>query len=173
VNTDGIKQRVQRLDELSRGLAKEIVLTRAANDPLLYLERRAYLNGIQDALAGVEGARVALARARQRLERDTETPPVGSVACSPCSSPAARVRSRSQTRSSSARVACNSASRRRASSVACSARARRSSNHGNRESGSGEFDTATVLSRAGERESCHLCKGRAAVVVWRVVAVGV
>jgi hypothetical protein len=35
----------------------------------LYLERRAYLNGIQDALAGVEAARVALARARQRLER--------------------------------------------------------------------------------------------------------
>jgi hypothetical protein len=69
VNTDGIKQRVQRLDELSRGLAKEVVLMRAANDPLLYLERKAYLTAIQDALAGVEGARVALARARQRLER--------------------------------------------------------------------------------------------------------
>jgi len=41
----------------------------------LYLERRAYLNGIQDALAGVEGARVPLALARQRLETSTETPP--------------------------------------------------------------------------------------------------
>jgi hypothetical protein len=74
VENDGIKKRVERLDELSRGFAKEIVLTRAANDPLLYLERRAYLNGISDALAGVEAARVALARARQRLERGTETP---------------------------------------------------------------------------------------------------
>jgi hypothetical protein len=42
---------------------------KAADDPLLYLERKAYLTAIQDALAGVEGARVALARARQRLER--------------------------------------------------------------------------------------------------------
>jgi len=31
----------------------------------LYLERKAYLTAIQDALASVEGARVALARARQ------------------------------------------------------------------------------------------------------------
>jgi hypothetical protein len=67
VDTDGIKQRIDRLDQLSRGLAKEVVLLRAANDPLLYLEQKAYLAGIQDALAGVEGARVALARARQRL----------------------------------------------------------------------------------------------------------
>jgi hypothetical protein len=34
---------------------------------LLYLERRAYLAGLQDAIAGVEGARVILARARQRM----------------------------------------------------------------------------------------------------------
>jgi hypothetical protein len=60
---------------LSRGLAIEVVLRKAANDPLLYLERKAYLTAIQDALAGVAGARVALARARQRLERGTETPP--------------------------------------------------------------------------------------------------
>jgi hypothetical protein len=35
------------LDELDRGLAKELTLTREAYDPLLYVERRAYL---QDAL---------------------------------------------------------------------------------------------------------------------------
>jgi hypothetical protein len=69
VDTDDIKRRIGRLDELSRGLAKEIVLWKAANDPLLYLERRAYLHALHDALAGVEGARVTLARARQRLER--------------------------------------------------------------------------------------------------------
>jgi hypothetical protein len=45
------------------------------NDPLLYLERKAYLHALHDALAGVEGARVALARVRQRLERGTETRP--------------------------------------------------------------------------------------------------
>jgi hypothetical protein len=75
MDTDGITRRIGRLDELSRGLAKEVVLMKTANDPLLYLERKAYLTAIQDALAGVETARVALARARQRLERGTETPP--------------------------------------------------------------------------------------------------
>jgi hypothetical protein len=70
--TDGIKRRIGRLDERSRGLTKEVVLVKAADDPLLYLERKAYLTAIQDALAGVEGARVALARARQRLERGHE-----------------------------------------------------------------------------------------------------
>jgi hypothetical protein len=60
--------RVRRLDELSRGLAKEVALWKECNDPLLYLERKAYLGAIQDALAGVEEARVVLAKARQRLE---------------------------------------------------------------------------------------------------------
>jgi hypothetical protein len=60
--------RVGRLDELARGLAREVALWKKGDDPLLYLERRAYLDAIQDALAGVEEARVVLARARQRLE---------------------------------------------------------------------------------------------------------
>jgi hypothetical protein len=63
-----LEARVRRLDELARGLAKEVTLWKAGNDPLLYLERKAYLGAIQDALAGVEAARVVLARARQRLE---------------------------------------------------------------------------------------------------------
>ena len=63
--------RVRRLDELSRGLAKEGVLWKECDDPLLYLERRTYLGAIQDALAGVEQARVVLAKARQRLERES------------------------------------------------------------------------------------------------------
>lgn len=62
--------RVHRLDELARGLAKEVVLWREGNDPLLYLERKAYLGAIQDALAGVEAARVVLAKVRQRLEME-------------------------------------------------------------------------------------------------------
>ena len=58
------------LDGLSRGLAKEVVLWKECNDPLLYLERRAYFGAIRDALAGVEEAQVVLAEARQRLERE-------------------------------------------------------------------------------------------------------
>ncbi len=64
--------RIQRLDELTRGLAKEVLLCAQADDPLLYLERRAYLNAVQDALAAVESARVILARARQRIESTLE-----------------------------------------------------------------------------------------------------
>jgi hypothetical protein len=62
--------RVGRLDELSRVLAKEVVLWKECNDPLLYLERRAYVGAIQDALAGVEEARWCSQR-RRRLERES------------------------------------------------------------------------------------------------------
>jgi hypothetical protein len=67
-----LKARINRLDELARGLSREVVLWKAANDPLLYLERKAYLGAVQDALAGVEAARVVLAKARQRLEGEDE-----------------------------------------------------------------------------------------------------
>lgn len=70
MNRADLAARVRRLDELARGLAKEVTLWKACNDPLLYLERKIYLNAIQDALAGVESARVALAKARQRLENE-------------------------------------------------------------------------------------------------------
>jgi hypothetical protein len=63
-----VVKRVCRLEELTRGLSREVALWKEGNDPLLYLERRAYLNAIQDALAGVEGARVVLAKANQRLQ---------------------------------------------------------------------------------------------------------
>ena len=69
MNLADLAARVRRLDELGRGLAKEVTLWKACNDPLLYLERKAYLDAIQDALRGVEAARVVLAKACQRLER--------------------------------------------------------------------------------------------------------
>jgi hypothetical protein len=72
MNRADLVARVQRLDELSRGFAKEVALWREGDDPLLFVERRAYLNAIQDALAGVESARVILAKARQRLDRSGE-----------------------------------------------------------------------------------------------------
>jgi hypothetical protein len=38
-------------------------------DPLLYLERQAYLRAIEGAVHGLETARVVLVKARQRLRQ--------------------------------------------------------------------------------------------------------
>jgi hypothetical protein len=54
--------------EATRGLAKETVLVEECDDPLLYRERQDYRQALREALAGVEDARVVLAKARQRLE---------------------------------------------------------------------------------------------------------
>jgi hypothetical protein len=72
MSPEQVSQRIERLEQLSRNLAKEIVVIGEGNDPLLYLERRAYLNALQDALAGIEGARVELCRARQRWRGSQE-----------------------------------------------------------------------------------------------------
>jgi hypothetical protein len=55
-----LKARIARLDQLARGLAREVGLQRGAEDVLLFRERRQYLAGIQDALAGADAARVVL-----------------------------------------------------------------------------------------------------------------
>jgi len=67
MNLNDLEARVQRLDQLSCGLAKEGILVEKCNDPLLYRERQDYLAAIRAALSGIEGARVALAKACQRL----------------------------------------------------------------------------------------------------------
>ncbi len=74
--------RVRRLEELSRGLSRELMLWQQGGDPLLYLERRSYVSAIQDALAALEQARVVLARAAQRAaaEEDAVTPEPGASA---------------------------------------------------------------------------------------------
>ncbi len=41
------------------GLAKEAAVWKSGEDPLLYLERKAYSNAMLNALAGLEEARVA------------------------------------------------------------------------------------------------------------------
>jgi hypothetical protein len=64
--------RYARLEELSLGLGKELVVIGKGEDPLLYLERQAYLLALHDALAGVEEARVTLARALQRIDRERQ-----------------------------------------------------------------------------------------------------
>jgi hypothetical protein len=72
IRENDVSARLRRLEELARGLAKEVSIWREGNDPLLYLERKAYINAIQDALAGVESARVALAKALQRIQPPTK-----------------------------------------------------------------------------------------------------
>jgi hypothetical protein len=63
-----LKGRIARLDRLARGLAKEVALWREGNDPLLFAERRMYLKAVQNALAGVDEAKVILVRAVKRLD---------------------------------------------------------------------------------------------------------
>lgn len=63
-----LRARIRRLGELARGLAKEVMLWKEGNDPLLYPERQAYLRAIHDSLAGIEAARVVLTRVDQRLQ---------------------------------------------------------------------------------------------------------
>jgi hypothetical protein len=69
ISVRDVVARVRRLEELSCGLAKEVTLWKGGDDPLLFLERRSYLNAMHDALAGLEEARVVLARAAQRVTR--------------------------------------------------------------------------------------------------------
>jgi hypothetical protein len=69
VTLQQITTRIRRLDALARGLAKEVLLWQRCNDPLLYRERKAYPDNIHKATAGLEAGRVALVKARQRLEQ--------------------------------------------------------------------------------------------------------
>jgi hypothetical protein len=63
-----IKARIERLDKLARGFSVEVGRWKGANDPLLFRERKAYLGAVQDALAGVEAARVVLVGVVRRIE---------------------------------------------------------------------------------------------------------
>jgi hypothetical protein len=63
-----LRARMERLDALSMGLMKELLVIREGNDPLLYLERQAYVAGLHDAIYGLESARVMLARGVYRIE---------------------------------------------------------------------------------------------------------
>jgi hypothetical protein len=47
---------------------RECALIGRGDDPLLYLERRAYLAAVQAAVSGLVSARVVVAKARQRIE---------------------------------------------------------------------------------------------------------
>jgi hypothetical protein len=64
-----IAARIKRLDALFFGLHKEIAAIAKGDDPMLYLERQAYLRALWSTTAALENARVVLARARRRIEQ--------------------------------------------------------------------------------------------------------
>jgi hypothetical protein len=72
MNAAALAARVRRLDELSRGIAREIQLVAKADDPMLYVERQAYLAGMRRLLNGIDSARVVLVKARLRLATSEE-----------------------------------------------------------------------------------------------------
>jgi hypothetical protein len=59
--------RLHLLDALSRGLAMELQIVGKADDLMLYVGRSEYLAAMRRVLNGVEGARVVLVKARQRI----------------------------------------------------------------------------------------------------------
>jgi hypothetical protein len=66
---DDIKARIDRLDQLARGLAREVTLQKEDDGRLLFRERKQYLHAIQNALVGADEARVVLAGVVKRMER--------------------------------------------------------------------------------------------------------
>jgi hypothetical protein len=66
-----LRKRIERLDALIDGMAKEVRIWQRCDDaPLTRAERKVYLRGIQDALAGAYAARTALAKVLERLARE-------------------------------------------------------------------------------------------------------
>jgi hypothetical protein len=68
VTAAALSARVRRLNQLALGVAREVQLVGQA-DIFIYVERREYLTALHRMCAGLEGARVVLAKARQRLGR--------------------------------------------------------------------------------------------------------
>jgi hypothetical protein len=65
---------MKRLDELGRGMARELVAWQKCDDPLLRAERLEYLDGMSRFYSGLEAARVCLAKACRRLEEERVGP---------------------------------------------------------------------------------------------------
>jgi hypothetical protein len=64
-----IKPRLPRLRELVAELVQEYLIVKQQDSPLRDGERRAYLIGIQEAIAGLDEARVVLGKAVMRVEK--------------------------------------------------------------------------------------------------------
>jgi hypothetical protein len=62
-----LRARIRRLDELALGVAREVQLERQT-DIFLWRERLEYRYALMQMWRGLESARIALARALQRIE---------------------------------------------------------------------------------------------------------
>jgi hypothetical protein len=62
MNLTDMKARIRRLEKLSAGLATKAALWKKCNAPVLFEDRQAYIDGILDAVSGLEKARLALAK---------------------------------------------------------------------------------------------------------------
>ena len=69
ITWEQIEARKRRLEKLAMGFLREAGILDEHDDPLLRVERVAYQKALRDALAGVETARVVLAKAAQRNKR--------------------------------------------------------------------------------------------------------
>jgi len=69
-----LSARVRRLNELALGVAREVQLV-GGDGLLLYVERREYLTALHRMRAGLESARVVLAKARQRMDSERRQVP--------------------------------------------------------------------------------------------------
>jgi hypothetical protein len=69
ITVDSLHTRVRRFHDLYRELAPETAIPHAEdNDPLHFVEQRAYKDAVHRAIAGLEDARISLAMAVQRIE---------------------------------------------------------------------------------------------------------
>jgi hypothetical protein len=64
-----LSARIARLEQLYLGLAREALRVSKGGLRLHFDERREYLAALHEAIAGVESARVVLARACRRVEK--------------------------------------------------------------------------------------------------------
>jgi hypothetical protein len=74
MNLQSLRARMQHLDELARGVARELVAWQKCDDPLLQAERVEYLDGISRFYSGLEAARVCLAKVCRRLQEERAGP---------------------------------------------------------------------------------------------------
>ncbi len=71
MNEAAMRARMERLAKLVQGLATEASLWKKCDAPVLYVHRLEYMEGIQDAVSGLEKARVALAKMIHQEEKQT------------------------------------------------------------------------------------------------------
>jgi hypothetical protein len=69
MNLTTMRARVGRLRDLAHGMGKEVSLWKDQEGPLLLLERKKYLEAIQDVIAGMDAAAAVLEAALVRLEK--------------------------------------------------------------------------------------------------------